>query len=249
MVRISERGVVPETERALVIDLDFTLIKTDLLWEALNQVIARRPYLILQAIGWLFGSRAKLKEKLSEEVAIDAAALPLNAEVMELIAEAKATGRPVVLATASPQLWADAVAAELGVFDRVFASADGVNLRASAKRQALIAEYGEHGFDYVGDSMPDLLVWQSAAAAYPVTQSPRFVERVRNIAPVHRVISPNRDYGIINAVWASLRAHQWVKNLLIFPANGCWIWWRRPWRKRGPGCARIRRKSCCCRRT
>lgn len=211
-----ERSPLPETERALVVDLDFSLIKTDLLWEALNQVIARRPYLIIQAIFWLFGSRAKLKEKLSHEIAIDPVALPLNAEVMALIHEARAAGRPVVLATASPKSWADAVAAELGVFDRVFASADGVNLRASAKRQVLIAEYGEGGFDYVGDSSADLLVWQSAEAAYPVTSSARFVDRVRNIANVPRALSPNRDYGVVTAIWASLRAHQWVKNLLVF---------------------------------
>ncbi|MGB3413712.1 MAG: UbiA family prenyltransferase [Microbacteriaceae bacterium] len=203
-------------QRPLVVDLDFTLMKTDMLWEALNQLVSRRPYRIPQVITWLLGSKLSLKSKLSAEVAVDPGALPYNTEVLNFLRGEKANGRAIVLATASPLVWAEPIAEYLGIFERVFASSSVLNLKSSAKRDALVEAYGEGGFDYMGDSTADLAVWAAAGAAYPVSDSSRFVAQASGLAPIAQHFGSGRNIGFLGALWASLRAHQWVKNLLIF---------------------------------
>src|ERR1043165_960036 len=146
----------------LVIDLDGTLLKTDLLLESGLAFLRSHPTRFFLPFKWLASGKAHLKEKLANTIPIDAAHLPYNEQVLSLIEEEKSKGRQIVLATASHKIYADKIASHLNLFDRVLATEGNINLSASAKRDRLVAEYGEHGYDYAGNSQDDLPVLSSA---------------------------------------------------------------------------------------
>src|SRR5882757_643624 len=62
----------------LVVDLDGTLIKTDLLWEYLARLLQRNPFSIFQILFWWTRGRACLKKKLAARIKIDPVPLPYN---------------------------------------------------------------------------------------------------------------------------------------------------------------------------
>ncbi len=198
----------------LVVDLDGTLIKTDLLLETANQLAARHPLRVFRLLARSSGSRSALKACLAEECVIDPASLPYNEHLVAWLREEKQQGRRLVLATASHRLLADAVQRHLGLFDEVLATEGDINLKSERKRDLLVSRYGERGFDYVGNHAADLPVWRGARQAYVVGGSPRLVARARAQGAVTHVIEDHRR-SRLGSLARALRPHQWVKNLLL----------------------------------
>jgi 4-hydroxybenzoate polyprenyltransferase len=200
------------SEVPLCVDLDGTLVRSDLLWESLLQ-LARRPLQLARLPLWLGRGRAFLKERIADVVRIDAAALPYNARLVEHLRRERAAGRRLVLVTASHARPAAQVGAHVGLFDEVLATANGVNLKGHAKRRELVRRFGERGFDYAGDSAADLDVWPAAREAIAVDAPARVLRRLGDRAS--RVIASDRrpmPRVLLNAI----RVRQWVKNLLVF---------------------------------
>src|SRR5262249_9190023 len=113
---------VPPSTEILFVDLDGTLIATDILWESLLLAIKRDPQVVIKFAGWLRQGRAALKEQLALEDIPDAARLPYREEVLAFLREERAKGVKIVLATASHRSIAERVAAHLGLFDDVLAT-------------------------------------------------------------------------------------------------------------------------------
>src|ERR1700691_355636 len=90
-----------ENQIPLVVDLDGTLIQTDLLWESLAQYLRRNPLGLFLALFWWTRGRAFLKKQLARRVRLDPAALPYNKDFLAWLKEQKASGRKIILATAS----------------------------------------------------------------------------------------------------------------------------------------------------
>lgn len=198
----------------LCVDLDGTLVRTDMLHEAMLLLAKRSPITIFAWPGWLMRGKAGFKHLIAERVDIEAKALPYSTEVLSLIEEARAAGRPVVLATAAPARIAAAIAEHLGLFDAVLSSDHGTNLSADAKAHALVERYGERGFDYVGNDRADLPVLARARRGFLV--SSRAGLR-RAAARGHGAITNLEDAGGGARAWLkALRVHQWLKNLLVF---------------------------------
>ncbi len=203
----------------LVIDLDGTLLRSDLLIETAAQFLRTSsidalPVAIGRLLRWLGQGKVALKRGLAEAVEFDPATLPYNDEVVALAREARAAGRQVVLATASHRLAAERIAAHLGLFDQVLATDEGVNLSGVAKRKRLIEAFGLHGFDYVGNATEDLPVWAAARRAIVVEASSRVEQSARAAGNVSQVI---RRPASRWPLWRrALRMHQWIKNLLVF---------------------------------
>ncbi len=200
-------------EAALAIDLDGTLVRTDLLIESVLQLVARHPLALFALLGWLFLGRAGLKRRVAERVAVDAARLPYEPRVLELARAARAAGREVVLATAAARPHAEAVAAHLGCFDRVLATGEGRNLSARHKAAALVALYGERGFDYAGNARADAAVWRLARGAIVVNPLPGAARAARAAAVVLETVDTRAPRGA--SLVRALRPHQWAKNLLV----------------------------------
>jgi 4-hydroxybenzoate polyprenyltransferase len=198
----------------LVIDLDGTLLKSDLLVESGLAFVREKPRHIFAPFYWLMSGKAHLKAKLAEATDLDVSNLPYNDQVIALIKEQRNLGRRIVLATASHKIYADKIAQHLQLFDRVLATENKTNLSAHQKRDALIAEYGINGFDYVGNSKDDLPIWQAARKAYLVEPEYGVAAKASahgNVAQV--IMSPKSSFKL----WTkALRLHQWGKNLLIF---------------------------------
>lgn len=162
----------------LAVDLDGTLIRSDVLFESFWRAFARHPLAPLQAVASLLrGGRPGLKRRLAGLGPVDVAQLPYNPGMLDLIARARASGQRTALVTAADQGLATAVARHLGLFDAVHGSRPGLNLKGTAKAAFLRATYGAGGYVYAGDSPADLKVWPGAAAA--VTVTPRADLRAR----------------------------------------------------------------------
>jgi len=208
-------GSDPSDKRPLVVDLDGTLLKTDLLFETANQFVTQHPFRSYRLLGWLISGKTTLKARLAEQTQIDPACLPYNEPLVAWLRRQKEDGRHLVLATASHRSVAQLVADNLGIFDEVLATEGDTNLKSWRKRDELVNRYGDRGFDYVGNDAADLPVWGAAERAYLVGSSPRLISRARSICgDVHAVESERRSFSRI--LLATLRPHQWVKNLLVF---------------------------------
>jgi 4-hydroxybenzoate polyprenyltransferase len=201
--------------RPLVVDLDGTLVKTDLLAETASQFLLAQPLSCFKLLIWLMQGKSALKSHLAHNTSIDASALPYNEELVTYLQQEKAWGRSIVLATASHRLLAEQVADHLSLFDEVFATDGSTNLKADAKRAALVAKYGEKGFDYVGNDWADMAVWQSAAQAHVVSRSSRLIEAARRHCNLGKVFSDDKP-PLVQALLKAMRPHQWMKNLLVF---------------------------------
>ena len=204
----------PETAVPLCVDLDGTLIRTDLLWETLLGLVQRNPATIFQLLFWWTRGRACLKQKLAERVTIDPATLPYHEEFLAWLREQKKSGRKLILATASDLKAAQPVAAHVGLFDEVLASDGKTNLRSENKLRLLTEKFGERGFDYAGNSSADFAVWRGARQAIVVNARKSVAARAATCTTVGRVFP--RESSIFAELLRSLRPHQWVKNLIVF---------------------------------
>jgi 4-hydroxybenzoate polyprenyltransferase/phosphoserine phosphatase len=198
----------------LVVDLDGTLVRTDTLHESLLALLRNKPRDIFQLIGSLKAGRAQLKEELAKRSDLDLDTLPLNNELITWLHEQKSTGRRIVLATGANTSTAITIAKRVGVFDEIFSSHGEHNLTGPKKAMALKTRFGDRGFDYVGDSRKDVAVWQHARQAILVNATARVRNQAGEVSAVAQVFpSPIRG----PRVWVRiLRAHQWLKNLLLF---------------------------------
>jgi 4-hydroxybenzoate polyprenyltransferase len=198
----------------IVVDLDGTLIKTDMLFESANQFITENPLCFWQPFVWLIRGRPYLKEQLAQRYRFDAANLPYNEEVVAWLRAEADKGTPIYLATASNKVIADTLATHLKLFTGVFASEGDVNLKATRKRDCLITEFGEKQFDYVGNEIDDLAIWEKSQNSHVVSCSNSLLSKVDGIGNKGKVFEAQSG-GLMTLVKA-MRLHQWVKNLLVF---------------------------------
>lgn len=216
--RLARSGIRPSAPdaRPLVVDLDGTLVKSDLLIETAFSELGQRPHSILDMVRALFRGKAALKHRLSEPASFDPAALPYDEAVLDRIRQARSEGRPVYLASASHARLVGAVAEHLGLFTGWFATDETVNLAGENKARKLVQAFGERGFDYIGNSAADLPIWSLAATAIGIRTPPGVTRRMARLGPDVEHLSYDRPTW---ATWAKLlRVHQWAKNALVFVA-------------------------------
>ena len=196
--------------KPLVLDVDGTFLKTDMLIEAFWCGLGRAPLATLKALRHL-RHPARLKAELARIAPLRTDLLPVNPEVAALALASHAEGREVVLASASDVTQVARLADDYGFSDRIFASDGQHNLKGEAKARALVAEFGESGFDYAGNAPTDLAVWRHAENAL-------VVGRVRGTEALSRA---GQSVQHLPGGWSwvglarAFRPHQWVKNLLL----------------------------------
>jgi len=172
----------PANPVPLCVDLDGTLIRTDLLWESLARLLRRNPFQLLLVLFWWTRGRAFLKRQLVQRVTIDPAALPYHEPFLAFLRDQKAAGRKLVLVTASDRAMALPVANHVGLFDEVLGSDGKTNLRGANKLKVLVEKFGERGFDYAGNSSADFAVWRGAREAIVVNASAAVLKRAAECA-------------------------------------------------------------------
>lgn len=147
----------------LYVDLDGTLIRSDAAQEMLIATLRKPDGIRALLRAAMNRDVTQIKRVSADHALLDAARLPYNAEVVDYLAEARAEGRRVVLATAADAKVAHAVADHLGVFDAVIATEPGANQKGKVKLAAIKRDCGDAPFEYLGDSDADLPIWQAAA--------------------------------------------------------------------------------------
>jgi phosphoserine phosphatase len=170
----------------LAVDLDGTLIRTDVFRDALVRFCTTRPWNAALVAIWLMRGRPYVKGRLARRYPLDASVLPYDERLLAWLRDERANGRRIVLATAADRADADAVAAHLGLFDAVIASDGRQNFKSARKAQALAAMFPD-GFVYAGNESADLKVWAAAKAAVIVNAAPALEQDARARFMVERV--------------------------------------------------------------
>nr|WP_303626313.1 UbiA family prenyltransferase [Roseovarius sp. M141] len=198
----------------LTVDLDGTLLRSDMLFESFWSAVGRDWRSPLRAVANLIRGKAALKEYLSQVADIDVATLPYDAGVIERIQEWRARGGRTALVTATDQKIADRIAEHLQLFDEVHGSDGTTNLKGTAKAKFLTDRFGAQGFVYMGDSSADLPVWKAAGHAIPVNASVALRAQVDRLGvPVDPLMTLSPT---LSPYLKALRPHQWLKNVLVF---------------------------------
>ncbi|OGU61051.1 MAG: hypothetical protein A2X64_10440 [Ignavibacteria bacterium GWF2_33_9] len=200
--------------KPLIVDLDGTLIASDILMEQTFQVIKNNPFMIFAVIYWVLKGFAVVKQEVFKRTSLNPQYLPYREEVIDFVKEEKSKGREIIMATASYSENAIPVANHIGIFDNVIATTPEYNLRGKNKAAKLVELYGDKGFDYIGDSYVDLGVWKHAENAILVEPSKDLLNRTKKITNVVKVFYPQstKFQNFIRAI----RVKQWLKNTLLF---------------------------------
>lgn len=214
----------------LVVDLDGTLIKTDIMYELLIAAVRHHPLKVWQLPLWLLEGKARFKRKLAQLSEMDAASLPYRADMLSHLKEEQLSGRPIILATATDMIAAKKIADHIGIFSEVLASDGKTNLSGRNKAAALVNKFGRRGFDYIGDHKRDLPVWQTSRYSLLANSRPRSRKALQRSVEFHKIISDPDTF--LKDIFMLIRPHQWIKNILViaplvlahdFADNALWV--------------------------
>lgn len=204
------------TPQPLAVDLDGSLIRTDLLLESATRFVVTRPWELGSLAAWVRRGPGPLKAELASATSIDVAVLPYREDVLTWLREEAASCRMLVLASASDQRLVRAVADHLGIFDEAWGSTPDRNLKGVVKADALRARFGEKGFEYLGNHRDDMPVWAVASVAHTITSSKPLRAAAGSVSALGR--SFDAPPMSLRAFVKMLRPYQWVKNLLVLLA-------------------------------
>lgn len=203
----------PESSLPLYVDLDGTLIKTDLLLESLFLLLKKNPFYVFVLPLWLLGGRAQFKAKIAARVSINYGLLPLNAEFLKFLRNEKTKGRTLVLISASNENVVAAFARSLDLFDEVVGSDDHTNLKSNAKLRRINEMNADAPFAYAGNASADIPIWQQAQEIIRVNCS-------NSLGQELAADKPRQDFDMPGSrwpwLWQAMRPHQWLKNGLLF---------------------------------
>jgi 4-hydroxybenzoate polyprenyltransferase len=208
----------------LVVDLDGSLIRVDLLHEALARLGLRSPLLLIRIAIRHRKSLAGFKTGVAQEVSVDPVTLPYESDVVARLREEAASGRRLILATASPLAWAAPIAAHLGFFVDVLATNDQHNLKNKSKLEAIRNLLGDSPFAYIGNSSDDIPLFEaSAGGRILVGSSSRPLAFLQKSGLDFNHIAPSGTMLRARHAIRACRPVHWVKNSLIFvPAVTGW---------------------------
>ncbi len=203
-----------DSDTHLFVDLDGTLIRTDLLFESLLLLIRRNLLYLVVVPFWLLKGRAWLKHQIARRVKIDPASLPYSEEFLAWLTSQRERGRTMTLISASNQQYVSAVAEHVGLFDAAIGSDGNTNLKARNKLQRIEEIVQGKEFAYAGDTRADLPIWTGARQILLVNCGPWVIGRFEN-GP-GEVLRFGSAAALFGPLLRAMRPHQWLKNTLLF---------------------------------
>lgn len=209
-----EQGTArPDHETPLVVDVDGTLVASDLLLEGISRLAAASPFRLLLLPWWLARGRAHLKRQVASAATVQPDSVPMNDSVLREVRHALASGRQVWLASGADDRVVGPIGDMIGATGTI-ASDGTTNLVASKKARALVGRFGAGGFDYIGNGRQDIPVWEQCRHASGVALSGGVQRRLRRSGREPTLLAGQG--GTAKDAIAALRPHQWVKNTLVF---------------------------------
>jgi len=202
----------------LFVDLDGTLIKSDLLFESLLLLIKSNPFSIFLIPLWLCRGRAYLKYQLAQRVELSVDDLPLNPEFHAYLTAQHASGRSITLISASNQDQVKLVGERQALFQVAIGSDRNENLKAESKLRRIQQITGDNKFAYAGNSSADIPVWREAREVLMVNCPQNLRKKLaENGDSILCFDSPGPHLQTtLQKLLQAMRPHQWLKNGLIF---------------------------------
>ncbi len=149
-----------------VVDLDGTFSKNDLFVELLINKFFNKPKLVIKC--YLKYGVLGLKQLVFNNYRFSYDQVLINNNVLEIIEQKKALGYTIVLATASPQEYANFIAERWEVFDKAFGSNNKCNLKGQEKLNLIFSISNGQNFEYIGDSKIDNIIYKHCVKYYKV---------------------------------------------------------------------------------
>jgi 4-hydroxybenzoate polyprenyltransferase len=199
----------------ICVDLDGTLVRSDLMLENLLQALRSSPVKVVRALLRLGEGKAPFKRRLADigGAFICVENLPFDPNVVDYLKRERAQGRHIELVSGSDQTLVDRVTAHLGLFDAGFGSDGRCNLTGATKA-AFLRERHPEGYVYMGGGRADLAPWMAADEALCANSSAGLVKRIRSQGRKATVVSTRPS--VLRAAIEGMRLHQWGKNVLLF---------------------------------
>ncbi|MEQ9692898.1 UbiA family prenyltransferase [Shimia sp. SDUM112013] len=210
----NDSDICEGSERPLVLEIDRTLLRTDLFFESVWLALATNFWATLRALLSCCLCPAVLKRRLLDIAMPDVELSPVNENILARALKVRVQGRAVHLVSGNDQALVDAVGARFGFVGPHFGSDGMRNLIKQAKADLLVQRFGQAGYDYAGHSADDLPSWQGAAKAIAVTHDPRVKQRLASLGIPTDLEAADRFS--LKVLWKELRPHQWIKNVLLF---------------------------------
>ncbi len=172
------------------------------------------PLLIFVVPFWLAKGKPYLKEEIDKRIDFNAELLPYNDELIEYVKQEKTKGREVYLVTASHISIANKVGKYLGIFDGIYGTEKGVNLKSKKKAEFLNNKFGVGNYVYAGDAKVDYNIWEHSGKAIVVSDSSSFIKQVESKFEVEKSFYDKKN--LLKTIVKEIRVYQWVKNILLF---------------------------------
>jgi hypothetical protein len=179
------------TSYPLYVDVDGTLLRTDLLLESVFALLRQNPLCMLRMPLWLLKGKAYLKHQVAGRVHIDPDSLPYREDLLAFLRAESARGRKIFLATASHKKLVQPIADKLGFISGILATDGILNLKGTAKADAIERHAEGQPFAYAGNASDDLAVWCRAAEVIVAQPSFRVRQAMRRGIRVD-IIFPGR---------------------------------------------------------
>lgn len=200
--------------RDIFVDLDGTLLRSDVLIETAWRYLRANPLKIFLLIGLMLRGPAVAKAMLARQVKIDPASLPYEGALIDRLKQYKGEGRRIFLMTASHWTHAERIAKHHGLFDGAFGSRGRVNLKGAEKLDRIRGLVGSGDFIYAGDSAADRPIWAAAKGAIFVNAPARDIVAANSRGAVELQLNTRPNWK--SAFLKEMRLHQWAKNALLF---------------------------------
>ena len=153
----------------LAVDLDHTLINTDMIFLGLKYLIRHKVYLLpVLIIIFLFKGKPSSKKYLYDNTSISIEDLPYNNSIVNFIKKNKQKYTHIILISGSYYKYVESIADYLNIFDSFKGTSITINMISSNKTTYLKNNFNNFVFDYIGDSKKDIPIWEESRKAFVV---------------------------------------------------------------------------------
>ena len=155
----------------LAVDLDHTLIDTDMIFLGIKYLILHKIYLLpVLVIILLIRGRPSAKKYLYDNTEISIKKLPFNYSVINFINKYSERYSHIILISGSYYKYVNSVANYLDIFDSSIGTSMSINMISSNKTDYLKNHFDNFVFDYIGDSKKDIPIWEQSRKAFVVNR-------------------------------------------------------------------------------
>ena len=198
----------------LYLDVDGTLVRTDLLHEAAWRYLKTAPWRVFQLLWLALQGPARLKTFLARKTRFDPTSLPYEQTMVELIVQRKRAGNRTILITASHRKYARDIAEHLDMSDGAYGSSSRENLKGAAKLSRIRSLCEGRKFVYGGNSAADRPIWAASEKGILVNAPSKDVKAAISVG--HAALVVKSRPALWRTFLKEMRLHQWVKNILVF---------------------------------